>query len=137
MFQCLSIPPKRFSCRLRLICMQRDKYHRSTGPPKQELLVKWQAPSPGWVRINSDGAARGSPWVAGCGVVMGSGLEGPQRHWGLPMRMWRSFGVPMKACSWPGPKDFARLSLSLIRVPLSDPYGEQTEGSVLGRSLVL
>ena len=33
------------------------------------LPVRWEFPSPGWVKINTDGAARGYPGLATCGGI--------------------------------------------------------------------
>ena len=33
------------------------------------LPIRWEFPSPGWVKINTDGAARGYPGLATCGGI--------------------------------------------------------------------
>ena len=33
------------------------------------LPIRWEFPSPGWVKINTDGAARGFPGLATCGGI--------------------------------------------------------------------
>jgi len=33
------------------------------------LSIRWEFPSPGWVKINTDGAARGYPGLATCGGI--------------------------------------------------------------------
>jgi len=33
------------------------------------LPVRWEFPSPCWVKINTDGVARGSPGLAACGCI--------------------------------------------------------------------
>jgi len=33
------------------------------------LPVRWEFPSPGWVKMNSDGVARGYPGLATCGGI--------------------------------------------------------------------
>ena len=33
------------------------------------LPIRWKFPSPGWVKINTDGAARGCPGLATCGGI--------------------------------------------------------------------
>jgi len=40
-----------------------------TGKVLRPLPVKWEFPSPGWVKINTDGAARGYPGLAVCGSI--------------------------------------------------------------------
>jgi len=40
-----------------------------TGKVLRPLLVRWEFPSPGWVKINTDGAARGYPGLATCGGI--------------------------------------------------------------------
>jgi len=40
-----------------------------TGKVLCHLLVRWKFPSPGWVKINTDGAARGYPGLATCGGI--------------------------------------------------------------------
>jgi len=40
-----------------------------TGKVLRPLLVRWEFPSPGWVKINTDGAARGYPGLAACGSI--------------------------------------------------------------------
>ena len=37
-----------------------------TGKVFRPLPVKWEFPSPGWVKINTDGTARGYPVLATC-----------------------------------------------------------------------
>lgn len=40
------------------------------GHPKKQIHIKqvlWIAPSPGWIKVNTDGAAHGSPGVAASG----------------------------------------------------------------------
>ena len=32
--------------------------------------IKWEKPSPGWVRLNIDGSALGNPGRAGCGGII-------------------------------------------------------------------
>ena len=40
-------------------------------PPRASVIksVVWSPPSPGWVKVNTDGVALGSPSVGGCGGV--------------------------------------------------------------------
>ena len=40
------------------------------GGTRQEILVKWQCPSVGWVKLNTDGASKGNPGKAGAGGVI-------------------------------------------------------------------
>jgi len=40
-----------------------------TGKVFRHLLIKWEFPSPGWVKTNIDGAARGYPGLATCGGI--------------------------------------------------------------------
>jgi len=40
-----------------------------TGKFLHPLLVRWEFPSPGWVKINTDGAARGYPGLTTCGGI--------------------------------------------------------------------
>jgi len=40
-----------------------------TGNVLRPLPVRWEFPSPGWVKINTDGAARGYPGLAACGGI--------------------------------------------------------------------
>ena len=40
-----------------------------TGKVLRPLLVRWEFPSPGWVKINTDRAARGYPGLATCGGI--------------------------------------------------------------------
>ena len=50
-----------------------------TGKVLRPLPIRWEFPSPGWVKINIDGAARGYPGFATCGGIfrgsMGNLLE--------------------------------------------------------------
>ncbi|KAK3221397.1 hypothetical protein Dsin_008422 [Dipteronia sinensis] len=43
----------------------------SGGPGKAPVIrsVVWSPPAPGWIKVNTDGAALGSPRVGGCGGV--------------------------------------------------------------------
>jgi len=44
-----------------------------SGKVLSPLPVRWEFPSPGWVKINIDGAARGSPGFSTCvGIFRGS-----------------------------------------------------------------
>lgn len=36
--------------------------------PREE--VRWECPPRGWMKINFDGASKGNPGTAGCGVVL-------------------------------------------------------------------
>ena len=40
-----------------------------TSKVLRPLLVRWEFPSPQWVKINIDGAARGYPGLAACGSI--------------------------------------------------------------------
>ena len=40
-----------------------------TGKVLCPLPVRWEFPSPGWVKINTDGATRGYPGLATCGGI--------------------------------------------------------------------
>ena len=40
-----------------------------TGKVLRPLPVKWEFPSPGWVKISTDGAARGYSGLAACGSI--------------------------------------------------------------------
>jgi len=40
-----------------------------TGKILRPLPVRWEFPSPGWIKINIDGAARGNPDLAICGGI--------------------------------------------------------------------
>jgi len=40
-----------------------------SGKVLRPLPVRWEFPSPGWVKINIDGAARGYPGLATCGGI--------------------------------------------------------------------
>jgi len=40
-----------------------------TGKVLRPLPVRWEFPSPGWVKINTDGVARGYPGFATCGCI--------------------------------------------------------------------
>jgi len=40
-----------------------------TGKVLRPLPVRWEFPSPGWVKINIDEAARGYPGLAACGSI--------------------------------------------------------------------
>jgi len=40
-----------------------------TGKVLRPLLVIWEFPSPSWVKINIDGAARGYPGLVTCGCI--------------------------------------------------------------------
>ncbi|KAI9181734.1 hypothetical protein LWI28_018031 [Acer negundo] len=42
------------------------------GRPSKALVIKsviWSPPAPGWIKVNTDGAAMGSPGVGGCGGI--------------------------------------------------------------------
>jgi len=40
-----------------------------TGKVFHPLLDRWEFPSPGWIKINTDGIARGYPCLATCGGI--------------------------------------------------------------------
>jgi len=40
-----------------------------SGKVLRPLHVRWEFPSPGWVKINTDGVARGYPGLATCGGI--------------------------------------------------------------------
>ena len=40
-----------------------------SGKVLRPLPIRWEFPSPGWVKINIDGAARGYPGLATCGGI--------------------------------------------------------------------
>ena len=40
-----------------------------TGKVLRPLPIRWEFPSPGWLKINTDGAARGYPGLATCGGI--------------------------------------------------------------------
>jgi len=46
-----------------------------TGKVLCPLPVRWEFPSPGWVKINTDGAARGYPGLATCGGIFRRSME--------------------------------------------------------------
>ena len=42
------------------------------GCPSKAPVIKsviWSPPAPGWIKVNTDGAAMGSPGVGGCGGI--------------------------------------------------------------------
>jgi len=39
------------------------------GKVLRPLPVRWEFPSPGWIKINTNGAARGDPSFATCGGI--------------------------------------------------------------------
>ena len=39
------------------------------------LPVKWEFPSPSWVKINTNGVARGSPSLAACGGIFRGSMK--------------------------------------------------------------
>jgi len=43
--------------------------HTRNGKVLHPLPVRWEFPSPGWVKINIDGVARGSPDLVSCGGI--------------------------------------------------------------------
>jgi len=46
-----------------------------TGKVLRPLPVRWEFPSPGWVKINIDGVARGYPGLAACGSIFRGGMR--------------------------------------------------------------
>ena len=46
-----------------------------TGKVLRPLPVRWEFPSPGWVKINTDGAARGYPGFAACESIFRGSTE--------------------------------------------------------------
>ena len=46
-----------------------------TGKVLRPLRVRWEFPSPGWVKINTDGVARGYPGLATCGGIFRGSME--------------------------------------------------------------
>lgn len=36
----------------------------------EEIYVRWLCPRPGWVKLNTDGASKGNPGLAGCGEII-------------------------------------------------------------------
>ncbi|XP_068503599.1 uncharacterized protein [Phaseolus vulgaris] len=46
-----------------------------SGKVLQPLPVRWEFPSPSWVKINIDGAARGSPSLVACGGIFRGSME--------------------------------------------------------------
>lgn len=49
----------------------RDQQHVGGGSiRRQEILVRWQYPNMGWVRLNTDGASKGNPCKAGAGGLI-------------------------------------------------------------------
>ncbi|KAL2937362.1 hypothetical protein RDABS01_020811 [Bienertia sinuspersici] len=54
---------------------------------KEEIFVKWIAPPSGWIALNSDGAAKGAPGLAGGGGII-------RDHWGRMVRAYSAnFGI--------------------------------------------
>ena len=47
-----------------------------TGKVFHPLLVRWEFPSPGWVKINIDGAARGYHGLTTCGGIFRGSMGG-------------------------------------------------------------
>ena len=46
-----------------------------SGKVLRHLPVRWEFPSPGWVKINIDGAARGYPGLVACGSIFRGSME--------------------------------------------------------------
>ena len=46
-----------------------------SGKVLHPLPVRWEFPSPDWVRINTDGATRGSPSLAACGGIFRGSMK--------------------------------------------------------------
>jgi len=46
-----------------------------TGKVLRPFPIRWKFPSPGWVKINTDGAARGYPGLATCGGIFCGSME--------------------------------------------------------------
>jgi len=46
-----------------------------SGKVLHPLFVRWEFPSPGWVKINTNGAAKGSPSLATCGGIFRGSME--------------------------------------------------------------
>ena len=47
------------------------RFGRQGRPSKAPVIksVVWSPPAPGWIKVNTDGAALGSPGVGGCGGI--------------------------------------------------------------------
>ena len=55
--------------------MERNDFARNPTPRRrQEVLVRWQHPREGWVKLNTDGASKGNPGPAGGGGL----IRGPR-----------------------------------------------------------
>jgi len=47
-----------------------------SGKALRPLPVRWEFPSPGWVKLNTDGTAKGYPSLATCGGIFRGSMEG-------------------------------------------------------------
>ena len=52
---------------LLILCQFGLRNHHSTAPVIKSVV--WSPPTPGWIKVNTDGVAMGSPGVGGCGGI--------------------------------------------------------------------
>ncbi|KAF7828673.1 ribonuclease H [Senna tora] len=99
---------------------------------RKEVLVAWEKPPKGWVKLNSDGAVKGSDGNAGCGAIIrdhnGSWVAGVVRS------LWECSVLKSEAWGMFEPIHLA-LSLNLKRIVVEADSKCLVDGILKGRNI--
>ncbi|KAK3221981.1 hypothetical protein Dsin_009006 [Dipteronia sinensis] len=72
------------------------------GRPSKALVIRsviWSPPAPGWIRVNTNGAALGSPGVGGCGGVFWTCRSFVKACFKIPLSQVFAFEAELLAAS--------------------------------------
>lgn len=107
---------------------------------RQQIQIVWRPPPLGWIRLNTDDAARGVGGSAGCGGLFrgtdGHWLCGFSRHLGSCTAFVAELWGVLTGLELAWERGFRRVELHVDSTAVVHTLTVSTEGSMMGRILV-
>lgn len=76
-----------------LLILKTFKLSNRVSRAPRIIEIQWKSPTVGWIKVNTDGSANGSPGIAGCGGIFGTYIGFCKCCFAKPLRILYAFGA--------------------------------------------
>lgn len=78
-----------------LLILKTFKLSKRVSRAPRIIEIQWKSPTVGWIKVNTDGSANGSPSIVGCGGIFLTYIGFCKGCFAKPLRIIYAFGVEL------------------------------------------